>query len=365
MKKVLFYSITVMLFFSFKKVYSQGCVAIRSNGIACTMAHPDEEDNKKYWQLNIGYRYFKSYKHFKGTDEQKQRQVAHNEVINYSNTVDLTLFRQLNRRWSVGISLPLVYTDRSSLYEHGGERHTSTSYGIGDLRLIASRWILNPSSSKKGNFQIGLGVKLPTGNYNYMAKFYNVGPDKTSEYRPVDQSIQPGDGGLGIITELNGYFNLSKKLSAYTNLFYLLNPRETNGTRTYRETLSATLANESIMSVPDQYMARVGLNYRFGGLLKNLSLLGGGRLEGIPVYDLIGGSGGFRRPGYVISIEPGVNYFINKLTVFATAPIALVRNRTQSVTDKENSILQNKFVNGDAAFADYSINFGVTYRFNK
>jgi hypothetical protein len=32
----------------------------------------------------------------------------------------------------------------------------------------------------------------------------------------------------------------------------------------------------------------------------------GGRLEGAPPNDLIGSSGGRRRPGYAVSIEPGI-----------------------------------------------------------
>ncbi|RDC64984.1 hypothetical protein [Adhaeribacter pallidiroseus] len=65
--------------------------------------------------------------------------------------------------------------------------------------------------------------------------------------------------------------------------------------RTYRELVSATLANEAIMSVPDQYMGRAGINYS----RRSLVVSAGMRLEGIPVYDLIGGSGDFRRPGYI------------------------------------------------------------------
>ena len=47
---------------------------------------------------------------------------------------------------------------------------------------------------------------------------------------PVDQSIQLGDGGTGFSTEMNAYYNFSKHLSVYGNLYYLLNPREQNGT---------------------------------------------------------------------------------------------------------------------------------------
>ena len=363
MKKL--YIILVLLITIFnQKLFAQGCVAIRSNGGMCTMEHPAEKGGSKGWQVNSAFRYFKSYKHFRGTEEQFERQHLGTEVINWSSSLDLSVLRQFNNRWSLGIGIPLVYNDRSSLYEHGRtERHMSSSYGIGDMRLTAYRWMLDPNTSKSGNFQLGLGVKLPTGNYNFKDNFYNVGPGKTEQERPVDQSIQPGDGGFGIVTEFNGYVSIDNQLSFYTNLYYLLNPRETNGTRTYRETLSARLANEAFMSVADQYMARFGVNCRFDKFPKNLSVAGGFRIEGIPVYDLVGKSDGFRRPGYVASFEPGLNYFVKKLNFFATVPIALIRNRTQSFTDRENTITQGRFINGDAAFADYSINAGFSVKF--
>lgn len=361
MKKIIL--ITSLFIFISLQSYSQGCVAIRSNGV-CTMEHPMSDSAARSWQLNTGYRYFKSFRHFRGKEEQKERLIAGTEVINWQTTLDISVVRQFNQRWSMSVGLPLVYNDRSSLYEHGRtERHTSSASSVGDLRLLANRWMLDPAKAAKGNFQLGMGLKFPTGAYKASDTFYNVGPGGTEQVRPVDQSIQPGDGGFGVITELNAFYNLSGQLGSYANFFYLLNPRETNGTRTYREVLSATLANEAIMSVTDQYMMRAGLNYDFTGKLDNLSLDAGGRMEGIPVYDLIGGSQGFRRPGYVISIEPGLRYRFSKLNFFASVPVALSRNRTQSVTDKENSEIRNVFVNGDAAFADYSVNFGLAYRF--
>ena len=85
----------------------------------------------------------------------------------------------------------------------------------------------------------------------------------------------------------------------------------------------------------------------------------GGRLEGIPVYDLIGGSSGFRRPGYIVSVEPGLFYQRDQLQFFMSLPWALVRNRTQSVPDKNRTIRTGTFTQGDAAFADWTLNVGL------
>ncbi|MFD2999370.1 hypothetical protein ACFS7Z_03270 [Pontibacter toksunensis] len=322
------------------------------------MEHPDEEAEAKGWQLNVAHRYFKSFRHFRGDEEEKERLERKTEVINWQHSLDLTLLRQFNNRWSLSVGVPLLANKRSSLYEHGRtERHNTGSAGISDARITAYRWLLSPQKATKGNLQLGLGAKLPTGNYTAKDTFYNVGPDGAPEERPVDQSIQLGDGGFGAITELNGFYSLGSHVSAYGNVYYLFNPRGDNGTRTFR-----SRANEAIMSVADQYMVRVGVNHSFVGKLQGLTASLGGRMEGVPVEDAIGSSKGFRRPGYVQSLEPGFSYQVKKVNFFATAPVALKRNRLQSVTDKENTILTGTYVHGDAAFADHALNIGCTIK---
>ncbi len=95
-------------------------------------------------------------------------------------------------------------------------------------------------------------------------------------------------------------------------------------------------------------MARAGFSYAFTQQ-KNISVAAGARIEGIPVHDLVGGSAGFRRPGYAMSFEPAINYSFKKVNFSASVPVVFERNRAQSVTDKENSIRRNTFVRGDTA----------------
>ncbi len=362
MKKIAF---TIALITSGYFSYSQGCVAIRSTGASCTVQTPTHDNTK--WQFNAGYRYFKSFRHFKGKEEQKERLEQQTDVRNYSHSIDLSITRILNHRWSLSLNVPILANRRSSLYEHGlvngtyvkKERRFTESFGLGDMRFSAYYWLMDPMKSIKGNIQVGAGIKFATGDYNYQDYWYNVGPNGSPELRTVDQSIQLGDGGTGFTVELNAYRQIARNFSVYGNGYYLINPREVNGTRTYRETLSPALANETIMSVPDQYMARAGFGYH-----KNaLSVTVGGRVDGIPVYDLVGGSEGFRRPGYAVSIEPGVSYSFNKSSLYLNVPVMIQRNRTQSVTDKEMTKLTGTFRQGDAAFADYVISLGYSVRF--
>lgn len=355
MKQVYICLVAALMVATGNTLQAQGCVAIR--GMAGVCGRPADA---KGWDLNINNRYFKSYKHFVGTEEQKERVERGTEVINHSYELDITATRTLNSRWSMSMTLPIMSFDRSSLYEHDGlTRHHTRSFGIGDIRFSAYRWMFDPAKSHKGNLQLGLGIKLPTGMYNYQDYFYKKAD--SSILGPVDQSIQPGDGGTGISVELNGFYNFSHKLGTYGSFFYLVNPREVNGTSTARGSVPNATArkyNTDVMSVPDLFMARAGATYMTG----HFTIAGGIRAEGLPSSDLIGGSRGFRRPGYIISAEPSVTYVSKKISYNLAVPIALKRNRTQSNSDKRRTADTGTKIQGDAAFADYLISAGITFR---
>lgn len=355
---------TVMLLFSVAiccLANAQGCIAIRSTGGICSMDHADHPDTLTKWEMNVNNRYFKSFRHFVGTKEQKQRTEQGTEVINHSYTLDLTPTYHMNKWWSFSLDVPILANSRSSLYEHDGvHRYATHSFGVGDIRFTVLRWMIDPAKMSKGNIQFGLGIKFPTGDYKYQDFFHNT--DSTEVLGPVDQSIQLGDGGTGFTGEVNAYYNFSPHFSMYANMYYLSNPREQNGTSTARggtPSASSILYQSSTMSVPDQYLLRAGANY----INKSLMLSLGVRDECLPVHDLIGGSGGFRRPGYIISVEPGITYSFKKISLYAFVPVAVVRDRTQSVPDKIKTAITGVYSQGDAAFADYTINIGFTTRF--
>jgi hypothetical protein len=236
------------------RAYTQGCVAIRSTGGFCTSAGDGHADTLSKWQLSVNTRYFKSFRHFIGTDEQKQRQTAQTEVINHQYTTDIAIYHQLSPRWSLMLDLPIEANTRSSLYEHANlGRFQTHSFGIGDIRLAAYAWILDPVHMPKGNIQLGLGLKLPTGAYNYLDYFHVT--DSTKRLGPVDQSIQLGDGGTGVTIEVNAFYNFSEHFGVYGNFYYLINPREVNGVSTARggtASASAVANGSDVMSVPDQ-----------------------------------------------------------------------------------------------------------------
>ena len=179
-------------------------------------------------------------------------------------------------------------------------------------------------------------------------------------YRVVDQSIQLGDGGLGVILEFDVAYNFTRRLSAFATGLYLSNPRNTNGVQRSAN-LTDNIPNSNDFSVVDQFVFRLGARYA----VKRFQFALGGRYEGIPSEDLIGKSEGFRRPGYIISIEPSVVYSTGKHTVAVNVPIALYRNRVQNTIDKERTKLTGNYVIGDAAFADFLVSITYTYRLTR
>ncbi len=342
--------------------HSQGCVAIRHFSCAVGTSLESNLLEQSTIQLGMNYRYFKSFRHFRGTEEEPDRVANETEVVNHQHAWDVTINYGITNRLYAGITIPTVINTRSSLYEHGrSERNITYSRGLADIRLGLGYWLFNPEVSANGNIALGMGLKLPTGNYNASDIFYNVGPEGGPETRPVDQSIQPGDGGFGFTVDFQWYQKISHGLFTYAGGFYLFNPRNVNETRTFRETLSPILENESIMSVPDQFSIRAGLSY---ALAPQWSVSLGSRFEGVPVEDILGESDGFRRPGNVLSIDPGVSFIIDRFTANLNVPIAVRRERPQSLTDMETSEITGNFRNGDAAFADYLINFSISYSFS-
>ena len=341
--------------------HGQGCVAIRHFSPVSGAGPGAAFMNRGDVAVGASYRYFKSFRHFRGRHEEPDRIANNTEVVNYAHALDLNVLYALSRRTYATLTLPFVTNARSSLYEHGRtERHNSFSRGLADARVGVGRWLLDPSRHHHANVALGLGLKLPTGSYHATDLFYNVGVDGHPEVRPVDQSIQPGDGGFGFTVDFQVFQQIADRFSWYGNGFYLFNPRETNGVRTFRETLSAQLSNEAIMSVPDQFAVRLGATYALPAEGASVSL--GVRYEGVPVEDLLGGSQGFRRPGTVFSVEPGLSYALRNVSLNVSVPVALSRNRPQSVTDLEMEHLTGTPRHGDAAFADYLINVGLTYR---
>jgi hypothetical protein len=307
---------------------------------------PAQSSSAKRWTVSFGYRFQPSHRHFVGTVEQKQRAVLGNEIRNTYHLFDVAISRQLTRRWSVHGSLPMLFAGRNQLYVPRGEFRVD---GLGDMTIGGRASVFRPPTESGGNVILGLSLKLPTGIYNATGRATDR--NGNSIIATADQSIQAGDGGTGFAFDIQAYRPAWWGTMLYFTGTYLFNPRNTNGVSTFR-----TRPGEEVMSVADQYLARGGVS-RALPWVRGLSLTFGGRIEGVPVHDILGRDDGFRRPGYAISVDPGFLYARGDYTFSFNMPWAVERNRKRSVTDYRNG------VHGDAAFADYAVTVGVSRRF--
>ncbi|MBI4585724.1 MAG: hypothetical protein HY717_17060 [Planctomycetes bacterium] len=308
------------------------------------------------FQFSFGYRWQYSDRHFTGDHEDKNRRHEHSEVINDINLLDFNLSFALTERFSASVNLPVLIAERSQAIRNPAPtpgflgRNETHAQGIGDFSLLGSFWIFEPAAHPDQNIAFGLGVKFPTGEDDVSDNFRQS--DGTIAHRTVDQSIQPGDGGYGAIFDLRAFKLIFERFTLYGQGIYLLNPQNTNNVPTFR-----SRASEAEMSISDQFLGRAGVNVLvFPEQGWSFSI--GGRVEGVPVRDLIGDSDGFRRPGIAVSVEPGINYAVGRNVFSFSVPVAVYRNRWISVSDRRDGR------HGDAAFADFLILFGYSVRFD-
>jgi len=333
-------------------VLSQGCVAIRNvAGISPDLLFENIKPGDKFI-FNITNRYFEASKSYKG-----DKLFSDTLVINRIYTMNISVIKLIKNGWSIGLNIPIAANSRTNGADHNGPtsfpKYTTRAFGLGDIRFTIYKWLLDPAKDSKGNVQAGLGLKLPTGNFEYKDYFHrrtSTGADSTV-IGPVDQAIQLGDGGTGIITELNAFYSISRKINLYAQGFYLINPREQNGVSNLKGRTPTPLQiknNTTVMSVPDQYSLRGGASFQF----QKIVLTAGLRYEKVPEDDLIGGTKGFRRAATIASVEPGLTYKMKNTLAFVYIGVPYYRNIKQNTQNDKTP----------AGFADYVVYAGVQFK---
>jgi hypothetical protein len=338
--------------------YSQGCVAAHSpqpiiSGLDPTSQFSARKYSNGDWihglTLTVGYRVYNSYKHYIGTVYQIQRQEQHSAVVNHVNLFEVDVNYRLSPRNSFIAYVPFLDASR---HGQSSPLNVYRSFGIGDMTLGGETWVWRPPTESHGNINFSYQLKLPTGIND--AKGTKTLSNGSTMIEPFDESIQPGDGTWGFALATEAYRELIWKTSGYFTGSWLFSPQDTTGVLTYRPA-----PGEGVVSATDQYLWRGGFSRPVTEVraLRGLAFSIGGRMEGVPVRDAFGSSNGFRRPGYVISIEPGMTYSRGRYMVNVSGPWAMERNRKTSVTDYANH------THGDAAFSDYTVIAGLTRSF--
>jgi hypothetical protein len=311
-------------------------------------------------QVTVSTRNLKSTDHYNGTAEQLQRQTLDTYVLNMQHAVDFNITHVFTERVSMSVGLPFVAASwgiPSPTSAGAGARANEDAHGLGDIAVGARAWVLNTQLHRSGNIAVGLGIKTPSGNSGYK-DMYPDSAGRNNALRFVDQSVQPGDGGWGLLVDISGFRRIPHG-QLFGSLSYLANPRDRNDTTSgsiNRSTTPnpSTAADTAFNSVPDQFLARFGAAMPIGrtGFAGSLAW----RAEGVPRYDLIGASHGFRRPGIELFIEPGVSFAKGRQFYSLQVPIGYYRNRFP------NPYTGNA---GDATFPKYIVLASYGYRFGK
>jgi hypothetical protein len=320
-----------------------------------------------HFQITFDYRHLYSFRHYVGSVEQVYRQQGNSEVRNRINLFDATLTYQLTPRFSIAGTVPLEFASRHYFIAAGSINGAPATdligdwgvSGVGDLSFEAQGWLWDPTRNPSHNIQLGLGVQAPTGRDNLANNFVEI-PGQPAVTATADYSIQPGIGVWAIPASISAFQSLNRSMQVYLNGSYLVTPSETNGVANASPPgFPAPAPQNAFVSAADEYLGQFGVSYSFDhvhGLTGSLGI----RQEGVPAHDLIGGNEGFRRPGYAVSLEPGVIYTMHNGHDYLTANIdrAFYRNRIPSVPD-----MQLGGHGGDAAFADWLWLASFTHRF--
>jgi hypothetical protein len=343
----LFFTLVVITLNS-GKTFAQGCVAAHANQrtidelILSDDGLPSSKFSIHNLTLDIGYRVFNSNKYFQGSTEIPRP----NAVRNHQNIFNIGLEYRLSPRWSIIGDIPVYDGTRNQIYPPTGIFQVS---GLGDITIGAQSWIFRPPTENGGNVAVSASLKIPTGINDATGSALYKGQTVKAT---ADQSMQPGDGGWGFVLGTQGYKSVWRHADLYGQGLYLFNPENTSNVFTWR-----TQPGQAYMSITDQYLYRAGVSQGIPHI-RGFAASFGIRGEGVPVRDLIGSSDGFRRPGSIISIDPGIMYAYRRTTLSVNGPWAVYRNRPPSVPE-----IASHTTNGDAFFADYTVIINLTHHF--
>jgi hypothetical protein len=295
--------------------------------------------------VGVAYRNLTAGEWFVGKDVREDKAPFGEPLFLNIHSVDLTFSYALTDRLSGSLTLPFSYGTHSRHYADGG-RHKVKSGGLGDVNLTASYWLFDPGKHAEGNISLGLGVKAPTGKNDVQDDFFLA--DSSVVQRPVDQSIQLGDGGWGVLLQMQAFQRLFGDGSVYATGSYLVAPENTTQ-------IGSPLPGVPL-SVPDVYSARVGITYQLP-FAPVVALGLGGRIDGIPVRDLIGSSDGFRRPAVIGYVDPAITLSLGGNTVTVNVPVRAYADFRPGPIDRDFGFA------GGGDLAKYLFFVGIDRRF--
>jgi len=327
---------------------AQGCEPIRFSTPVNLGGEGQAYQRAHEWQLTLAYRHLGSNEFFVGTEEKSALGPGGQAPVFSIHTVVADVAYSIDDRFRVRVSVPVSKGSLSRMWPDK-VRHEQTAAGVGDVSVMGQGWILTPRTHARGNIGIGLGVKAPTGSHDDASRFYTA---TSSVDFPADQTIQPGDGGWALLSEIQGFRQITERTIAYASGSYMVSPKARSDVRFMPN-------SPQYWSVPDVYSARLGGAFSVlpdQGLTMSL----GARVDGIPVHDLLGGGDDvtIKRTAYVVFADPGLSFSRDKDTFTLSVPYRMRVNRQKSLLEQRTNGL-----NG-GGFAKYLIFAGYSHRFH-
>ena len=303
--------------------FAQGCILLRQTSpLFGTTGSLDQEVGS--WTITFSGRSSIANQHYRGEEYQIQRELEQTYVVNRQNSVTTTIGYQMTPRVSFVAGIPFVEASWGIPSPRAGgpeTRANENARGFGDVTTLARVAMFNPSTSTRSwNVILGGGVKMPTGN-NEATDIFPDGSGNNNVERYVDLSVHPGDGGWGLIMDFQGYKQIGR-VTAFGGGTWLANPKDT-GTASRGNMVTSTEPS-NINTVSDQFVFRAGAAVPINSYI-TASLAW--RAEGVPRYDLIGHSHGFRRPGVEMYWEPGVTLTYGRHSMSFNMPVGYYFNR--------------------------------------
>jgi hypothetical protein len=289
------------------------------------------------WQVGLSYRHLSADEFFVGSSRADSmgpgKQAPEFKIHTFVADVGYAFNDQFRLRLAIPFSTGQLVTHTGA----NGSPVEQNATGIGDLSLMGEGWVLAPRTHQRGNIGFGLGFKAPTGSHTVK-----------SNGNVADQTVQPGDGGWGILLGSQAFHQITDRSNAYATGFYMVSPKAESDVK------RAGVP----WSVPDVYSARLGASYdvqQDWGLALSL----GARLDGIPVHDLLGGGDAttVKRTSQMLYADPGLSVGRAKGTFTLSVPVRMWVNREKSELEQSGT-----GVNG-GGFANYLVFASYAHRF--
>jgi hypothetical protein len=307
---------------------------------------------KGEWQIQGSFNRYDSDEYFTGSQMRSDLINADAAPKEGGTSLNFQGAYALNRNINLTADVPILL-DTYWNYPLGGSRREMKTRGLGDAVIGGRVWLFNTEKNTKQNLALQLALRFPTGDSNYQVPYPNaLGQDIQMKSAKAD--IQPGSGSFGLRLAAQG-FHRFPHFAVFGNALYLFSLKEQNDAYSIMSVLNpggpaAVQANKRYNATPDSYLYNVGASApvpHLKGLALNLS----SQMAGVPTFNVLTGSEGYRQPGYLVTLNPGLSMNTKFATYSLSVPVRIFGRILTDFSGTQQSGNLNKT----------SLNIGVTF----